>query len=78
MRVQQWARGVPWTSDATVCTGGAINTGPGAAGFESYAYYWSSSEYSATDVWGYSFSIYSQSVGDKWRTIYYVRPVRAF
>ncbi|MEY3756640.1 MAG: hypothetical protein RL356_912, partial [Actinomycetota bacterium] len=41
----KWARGVAWTSDATVCTGGTINTGPGAAGFVIYAYYISSSEY---------------------------------
>ena len=29
----KWVRGVAWTSDATVCTGGTLNTGVGAAGF---------------------------------------------
>ena len=40
----KWARGVAWTSDATVCnSSGTINTGSGAAGFGSYDY-WSSSD----------------------------------
>jgi hypothetical protein len=39
----KWANGQAWTSDATVCSGGTINTGAGAAGFGNYDY-WSSSD----------------------------------
>ena len=39
----KWANGQAWTSDATVCAGGTINTGAGAAGFGNYDY-WSSSD----------------------------------
>jgi len=39
----KWANGQAWTSDATVCAGGTINTGVGAAGFGNYDY-WSSSD----------------------------------
>ena len=39
----KWANGQAWTSDATVCAGGTINTGAGAAGFGNFDY-WSSSD----------------------------------
>jgi len=39
----KWQRGVAWTSDATVCSGGTLNSGPGVSGFSTNAY-WSSSE----------------------------------
>ena len=39
----KWVRGVAWTSDETVCTGGTLNTGVGAAGFLGGSY-WSSTE----------------------------------
>ena len=39
----KWANGQAWSSDATVCAGGTINTGAGAAGFGNYDY-WSSSD----------------------------------
>jgi len=78
----KWARGVAWTSDATVCTGGTINTGPGAAGFVIWKYYLSSSEYipqPADRVWIQPFTHnYAQAIADKGSTNYYVRPVRAF
>jgi hypothetical protein len=73
----KWERGVAWTSDATVCTGGTINTGPGAAGFVINQYYWSSSEYDGIIVWIQHFSINSSGGGNKVGT-FYVRPVRAF
>lgn len=46
----KWQRGVAWTSDATVCTGGVLNSGLGASGF-STDFYWSSSEYDASFAW---------------------------
>jgi hypothetical protein len=73
----KWARGVAWTSDATVCTGGTINTGPGAAGFASSTY-WSSSEYfTGGGAWGQA-NGGTQSAYSKFVTFFYVRPVRAF
>jgi len=72
----KWQRGVAWTSDATVCTGGAINTGLGAAGFVANAY-WSSSEFNATDAW-FQYSAGSQGATNKNYVTAYVRPVRAF
>jgi len=65
------------TSLTTVCTGGTLNTGTGAAGFVD-DYYWSSSENDAYDAW-------IQLFEDGWQDKYfikgfpfYVRPVRAF
>jgi len=72
----KWARGVAWSSDATVCSGGTINTGPGAAGFVAVSY-WSSSEGNANVAWGQHFNGGSQNELFKSST-YYVRPVRAF
>lgn len=39
----KWQRGLPWVSDETMCTGGAMNAGLGASGFRNN-YYWSSSQ----------------------------------
>jgi hypothetical protein len=72
----KWQRGVAWTSDETVCTGGILNSGRGAGGF-SPGYYWSSSENSRIGSWRQAFSDGSQSNGFKDST-FYVRPVRAF
>jgi hypothetical protein len=75
----KWARGVAWTSDATVCnSSGTINTGPGAAGFGNY--YWSSSEDNASWAW---FQYFSVPIPQYTYMKYYsseirVRPVRAF
>ena len=74
----KWQRGVAWTSDATVCTGGTINTGTGAAGFVNSDFYWSSSEHSAANAWLQSYQNGSNNVtGAKTRSSY-VRPIRAF
>lgn len=72
----KWVRGVAWTSDATVCTGGTLNTGLGAAGFEASTY-WSSSESSANNAWTQFFGSGEQGNDTKSEPAY-VRPVRAF
>ena len=79
----KWQSGVAWTSDATVCTGGTLNSGPGASGF-STGRYWSSSEfffkflvelawyqYFLTGNTALQLKSYKSSTA-------YVRPVRAF
>jgi hypothetical protein len=68
----KWARGVAWTSDATVCIGGTLANGGFVAGR-----YWSSSESGANVAWIQSFNDGSQYNGTKDVTCY-VRPVRAF
>jgi hypothetical protein len=74
----KWVRGVAWTSDATVCTSGTINTGSGAADFVAGGY-WSSSEYSSVFVWLQGFQDGSQYGGNIYKNqIFYIRPVRAF
>lgn len=78
----KWAKGVPWTSDATVCSGGTINSGAGAAGFGNYDY-WSSSDrgtgygdyaryqWFPTGIQGWTAKLMTgQNL--------YVRPIRAF
>jgi hypothetical protein len=75
----KWQSGI--TGDAltdltTVCTGGILNSGLGAAGFVA-GYYWSSSEGSAVGAWFQFFVDGVQDVGGKSVT-FYVRPVRAF
>ena len=72
----KWQRGVDWTSDATVCTGGILNSGRGASGFSADGY-WSSSEVSVIFAWRQDFNTGSQSSSRKSNTDY-VRPVRAF
>ena len=72
----KWQRGVAWTSDATVCTGGNLNTGRGASGFSAF-YYWSSSEVDDDNAWFQYFNDGSQGDGSK-NYPFYVRPVRAF
>ena len=76
----KWQRGRPWVSDATVCTGGTLNSGPGAAGFttDNFPYYHSSSEKTSSVVWIQLFSSGDQLDGSKNSTAVYVRPIRAF
>ena len=77
----KWQRGRPWVSDATICAGGTLNSGPGAAGFttDNFPYYFSSSEKTSSIAWIQIFSSDgSQSDGSKNTTVVYVRPVRAF
>ena len=74
----KWQRGVAWTSDATVCTGGTLNSGPGASGFSDAGGYWSSSEGEATNAWGQSFGHGGQGNYGKLNNDVFLRPVRAF
>ena len=87
----RWARGNNPSNDR--CSGGSINSGPGAAGFKEVSdsggpyYYWSSSEDSAGNdaTWAQVFSrsffdrteLGSQGIAPKSQSAY-VRPVRAF
>jgi hypothetical protein len=76
----KWQRGVAWTSDATVCTGGTLNSGLGASGFIAVGY-WSSSQDDGDSAWRQRFQdgieAGTQVTGTKSVT-YYMRPVRAF
>jgi hypothetical protein len=77
----KWVRGitgVDLTTLTTVCTGGTINTGSGAADFVAGGY-WSSSEYNSVFVWLQGFQDGSQYGGNIYKNqIFYIRPVRAF
>jgi hypothetical protein len=76
----KWARGVPWVSDATRCSGGLINSGLGAQGFGEAAY-WSSSEPSVVNntAWSQGFtSNGTQYDATPKSNTYWVRPIRAF
>ena len=76
----KWQRGitgVDLTTLTTVCTGGVLNTGRGAAGFVLNALYWSSSEDIGTKAWRQQFSNGNQAILDKNFTARF-RPVRAF
>jgi Putative Ig domain len=75
----KWQGGFAWTSDATVCTGGSLNSatyGAGAAGFVADRYL-SSSEDIALGAWVQHFGFGYQVSTNKSLTRY-VRPVRAF
>ena len=72
----KWQRGLAWTSDATVCINGTINTGVGAAGFATFDY-WSSSEDTAERVRIQVFGNGTQKTGVKSYEAK-VRPIRAF
>ena len=75
----KWARGITGTALTTlttVCTGGTINTGVGAAGFAERSF-GSSSESDADKAWFQGFVNGNQSPYDKSYS-YDVRPVRAF
>jgi hypothetical protein len=73
----KWQRGVAWTSDATVCTGGLINTGSGASGFAEYSY-WSSSELFLFLAWVQYFQTGGNQYTNRKSNTFYVRPIRAF
>jgi hypothetical protein len=73
----KWQRGVDLTPEATVCTGGTLNSVRwGASGFSPETY-WSSSESFTTTAWFQIFATGFQNATVKWGT-YYVRPARAF
>ena len=81
-QICKWQRGRPWTSDATRCSGGAMNTGAGAAGFVQDEYR-SSTEYGPSSAEyqqfgdAYSDPGYQGGGGSKASAIR-VRPIRAF
>jgi hypothetical protein len=73
----KWARNQAWVSDATQCNNsGALNSGPGASGFNA-GYYWSSSEYVASMAFAQVFGDGTQLSTYKYNYSY-IRPVRAF
>jgi hypothetical protein len=75
----KWVQGVSWTSDATICTDGTLNSstyGADSAGFAS-DYYWTSSEVSAARVWWQHLGGGNQGPGDA-DELLLVRPIRAF
>jgi hypothetical protein len=73
----KWQRGVDLTPEATVCTGGTLNSVRwGASGFSPETY-WSSSESFTTTAWFQIFATGFQNATVKGGT-YYVRPARAF
>jgi hypothetical protein len=69
--------GADLTTLTTVCTGGTLNSGTGAAGFVA-SWYLSSSETYTYTVLVQSFATGGQPDGFKDSTVNYVRPVRAF
>jgi hypothetical protein len=80
----KWARGITGTdltNLSTVCSGGTINTGVGAAGFvapDNFVWYWSSTEQNHSSAWGQRFGTGLQNNGRSKSASNYVRPVRAF
>ena len=81
----KWQRGLPWVSDETMCTGGAMNAGLGASGFRNN-YYWSSSQGKGFSPEGGSNEAWQQPMGRDDPGANYqgkfndgsVRPIRAF
>jgi hypothetical protein len=72
----KWQRGVAWTSDATVCTGGTLNSGPGASGFVA-TWYWSSSEHTSNLAFAQVFGDGTQPSMYKYNYLS-IRPIRSF
>lgn len=70
----KYVRGLPWTSNATVCAGG---TGPITLGFSTFPY-WSSSEDGTQQAWVHAFGLGQGSSFKSDGTFTHVRPVRAF
>jgi hypothetical protein len=74
----KWQGGLAWTSDATVCSGGTLNSGTNASGF-SLRQYFHSSETAADKASSQLFPNGNQSAGlAKSTTAAGIRPVRAF
>ena len=73
----KWQGGLAWTSDATVCAGGTLNSGLGASGF-SGAGYWSSSEFDGSNASDQLFDFNGFQFNVRKSTWIFVRPVRAF
>jgi len=76
----KWQRGITGanlTTLTTVCTGGALNSGTGSAGFIAFDY-WSSSQIDADKAQSQYFGVGSSNYYPWKYADYYVRPVRAF
>ena len=79
----KWQRGLAWVSDATVCSGGTLNSGTGASAMGFTTRYWSSTENGATYAW-YQITAQNSDLKDPTTNSPYngfmpsVRPVRAF
>lgn len=78
----KWQRGITGadlTNLTTVCTGGTLNGGSGAAGFVLNDVYWSSSEKTASAAWEQDFSFGFQNAFYKdFTSPKHIRPIRAF
>ena len=78
-QMAKWQRGVAWTSDATLCTGGTLNSGPGASGFHENRLYQSSSEVTADTVRHQAFNFcQNDNTNFKSANTLAMRAVRAF
>ncbi len=79
----KWQRGLAWVSDATVCSGGTLDSGTGASAMGFTTRYWSSTENGATYAW-YQITAQNSDLKDPTTNSPYngfmpsVRPVRAF
>jgi hypothetical protein len=76
----KWQRGISGAdliTLTTVCTGGNLNSGTGAEGFDSF-FYSSSSETTGSGVKIQRFSNGEQASEGGKNGVYYVRPIRAF
>ena len=75
----KWQRGVDWISDATVCTGGVLNSGRGASGFSADVH-WSSTEDAQYDAWFQYFNngLQGKDYFSRKSSEFYIRPARAF
>lgn len=78
----KWQRGITGadlTTLTTVCTGGTLNGGTGAAGFVLNDVYWSSSENTASAAWEQNFSFgYQNAFYKDFTSPKHIRPIRAF
>jgi hypothetical protein len=78
----KWQRGITGadlTTLTTVCTGGTLNGGTGAAGFVLNDVYWSSSENTASAAWEQDFTFGFQNAFYKdFTSPKHIRPIRAF
>jgi len=78
----KWDRGLAWTSDATVCSGGSLNSatfGASSAGLAASGYLASTeSSTNALKAWTQNLGTGAQLFADKTFTAYGIRPIRAF
>jgi hypothetical protein len=75
----KWQRGITGealTNLTTVCTGGVINSGVGAQGFDGG--YWTSTEVNDFTIWSQNFATGAQINNSAKQNGERVRPIRAF